>query len=68
MRSCENCFYEGCGIKSDLTELAQHGYIRDDARDQLVRQLHRAVGESCKQHRRKCRNCGAKIPNEDEVY
>jgi len=66
MKSCEICFYRGCGIKSDLAEISKHVYAKVDNQDDLKIQLHKQMGEHCSQFRRRCAKCGERIPTEEE--
>lgn len=66
MKSCESCFFQGCGIKKDLADISKHLYVEDD-HDHLKTQLHKQMGEHCSQFHRKCAKCGELIPTEEEL-
>lgn len=66
MKSCKICFYQGCGIKSDLSNLAKHLYVPQDSKSSLESELHKDMGESCSRFRRSCSRCGEIIPSEEE--
>lgn len=66
MKSCGICFYQGCGIKKDLSDLARHQYVPQNNKADLERELHKSMGESCSNFRRSCSKCGERIPSEEE--
>lgn len=62
-KSCDNCFYEGCGLKQNLVTVAKHGSVDTDHAKVGFFQV---MGENCNVYRRKCSKCGERIPNENE--
>ena len=66
MKSCEICFYQGCGIKGDLITISEHLYVKGDDKRYLKTQLLKQMGEHCSNFHRKCPKCGEIIPTEEE--
>lgn len=46
-KSCENCFYQGCGLKIDLREIAHHLYVKGKNKDKCFIQFCNSMAEHC---------------------
>ena len=66
MRSCDTCFYQGCGIKGGLEKLVEYPQIPGQYWLTLKKSLKKNMGEYCSSFRRSCSKCGAIIPSEAE--